>query len=105
MWIPTPLFSHGSNVAGLETTATFDQAADQFIINTPTLTATKWWIGGAAHTATHCTAFARLIVQGKDYGVKPFVVQLRDTKDFSLRPGVNIGDIGMKMVEGRESAV
>lgn len=32
---------HGSNVPGLETTATFDEAADQFIIHTPTLTATK----------------------------------------------------------------
>lgn len=44
---------HGSNVAGLETTSTFDSASDQFIINTPTITGTKWWIGGAAHTATH----------------------------------------------------
>ena len=44
------------------------------------------------------SVFARLIVNGKDYGVKPFVVQLRDTKDYSLRPGVNIGDCGMKMV-------
>ena len=32
---------HGSNVPGLETTATFDEASDQFIIHTPTLTATK----------------------------------------------------------------
>lgn len=29
---------HGSNVAGLETTATFDEASDEFIIHTPTLT-------------------------------------------------------------------
>lgn len=26
---------HGSNVAGLETTATFDSDSDEFIINTP----------------------------------------------------------------------
>jgi acyl-CoA oxidase len=32
---------HGSNVPGLETTAIFDEASDQFIIHTPTLTATK----------------------------------------------------------------
>lgn len=32
---------HGSNVPGLETTATFDEASDQFVIHTPTLTATK----------------------------------------------------------------
>ncbi|KAF9215863.1 fatty-acyl coenzyme A oxidase [Podila verticillata] len=88
---------HGSNVAGLETTATFDEAADQFIIHTPTVTATKWWIGGAAHTATHCVVFAQLIVRGKRYGTKSFVVQLRDTHTYTLMPGVNIGDIGKKM--------
>ncbi|KAK9675300.1 fatty-acyl coenzyme A oxidase [Basidiobolus ranarum] len=88
---------HGSNVAALETTATFDEATDEFIIHTPTTTATKWWIGGAAHTATHTTAFAQLIVKGKNYGVKPFVVQLRDPKTFNLLPGINIGDIGKKM--------
>jgi acyl-CoA oxidase len=32
---------HGSNVPGLETTATFDEASDQFIIHTPNVTATK----------------------------------------------------------------
>ncbi|KAF9955203.1 fatty-acyl coenzyme A oxidase, partial [Modicella reniformis] len=71
---------HGSNIAGLETTATFDEASDQFIIHTPSITATKWWIGGAAHTATHCVVFAQLIIRGKRYGFKSFVVQLRDTK-------------------------
>lgn len=32
---------HGSNIPGLETTATFEEGANQFIIHTPTLTATK----------------------------------------------------------------
>lgn len=89
--------AHGSNVAGLETTATFDEQADEFVIHTPTISATKWWIGGAAQTATHCSAFARLIVKGKDYGTKTFIVPLRDPRNFSLLPGVNIGDIGKKM--------
>lgn len=88
--------AHGSNVAGLETTATFDEEDDEFVINTPHLGATKWWIGGAAHSATHCTVYARLIVKGKDYGVKTFVVPLRDA-DHNLMPGVSIGDIGSKM--------
>ncbi|ORX61404.1 acyl-CoA oxidase [Hesseltinella vesiculosa] len=88
---------HGSNVPGLETTATFDEAADQFIIHTPTLTATKWWIGGAAHSATHASVFAQLIVKGKRYGTKCFVVPLRDPKNYNLLPGINIGDIGKKM--------
>ncbi|KAJ2380937.1 fatty-acyl coenzyme A oxidase, partial [Coemansia sp. RSA 2603] len=88
---------HGSNVAGLETTATFDESADEFVVHSPTLTATKWWIGGAAHTASHCAVYAQLIVKGKCYGTKTFVVQLRDTSTFQLMPGVNIGDLGKKM--------
>ncbi|KAJ2159592.1 fatty-acyl coenzyme A oxidase [Coemansia sp. RSA 552] len=88
---------HGSNVSGLETTATFDPTTDEFDIHSPTLTSTKWWIGGAAHTATHCSVYAQLIVDGKRYGTKTFVVQLRDTKTFQLMPGVNIGDLGKKM--------
>lgn len=87
---------HGSNVAGLETTATFDMENDQFVINTPHIGATKWWIGGAAHSATHTVVFARLIVKGKDYGVKTFVVPLRDN-EHNIWPGVAIGDIGAKM--------
>ncbi|KAK9448079.1 acyl-CoA oxidase-domain-containing protein [Limtongia smithiae] len=88
---------HGSNVAGLETTATFDERTDEFVIHTPHLAATKWWIGGAAHTATHTVCFARLIVRGQDYGVKSFVVPLRDPETYELYPGVSIGDIGKKM--------
>ncbi len=38
--------AHGSNVAGLETTATFDEKTDEFVIHTPHVGATKWWIGG-----------------------------------------------------------
>lgn len=88
--------AHGSNVAGLETTATFDIEEDQFVINTPHIGATKWWIGGAAHSATHAAVYARLIVKGVDYGVKTFVVPLRDS-NHDLMPGISIGDIGSKM--------
>lgn len=88
---------HGSNVAGMETTAVFDEETDEFVINTPHLGATKWWIGGAAHTATHSLCYARLIVRGKDHGVKQFVVPLRNIDAFTLKPGIAIGDIGKKM--------
>lgn len=44
------------------------------------------------------SVFARLVVNGKDYGVKPFVVPLRDPATYTLKPGVSIGDCGMKMV-------
>jgi acyl-CoA oxidase len=32
---------HGSNVQGLETTATFDPNTDEFVIHSPTLTSSK----------------------------------------------------------------
>ncbi|ORX68273.1 acyl-CoA oxidase [Linderina pennispora] len=76
---------HGSNVAGLETTATLDESTDD---------------GGSAEQrtqASHCAVYAQLIVKGKRYGTKTFVVQLRDTQTFELMPGVNIGDLGKKM--------
>lgn len=37
---------HGSNVQGLETTATFNPASDEFIIHSPTLTSSKVSNGG-----------------------------------------------------------
>jgi hypothetical protein len=36
---------HGSNVRALETTATYDRATDEFVIDSPTLTSMKWWPG------------------------------------------------------------
>lgn len=34
----------------------------------------------AGQTATHTVAFARLIIDGKDYGVHSFIVPLRSTE-------------------------
>ncbi|KAF8923520.1 fatty-acyl coenzyme A oxidase [Dissophora ornata] len=61
------------------------------------VTAAKRWIGGAAHTVTHCVVIAQLIVRRKRYGTKSCNIQLRDTDTYNLRPGINIGDIGDKM--------
>ncbi|XP_047334030.1 acyl-coenzyme A oxidase 3, peroxisomal-like [Impatiens glandulifera] len=38
---------HGSNVRGIETVATYDSKANEFVINTPCELAQKYWIGGA----------------------------------------------------------
>lgn len=69
---------HGTFVRGLETTATFHQPSQQFIIHSPTLTSTKWWPGGLGKTATHAVVMARLFVGKRDYGPHAFIVQLRD---------------------------
>ncbi|CAB4445582.1 unnamed protein product [Rhizophagus irregularis] len=86
---------HGSNVRRLETTATYIHETDEFDIHSPTLTSTKWWPGGLARTSTHAVIFARLIIDGKDYGVHSFVVQLRGENHKPL-PGIDVGDIGPK---------
>ncbi len=52
----------------------------------PLSSASKWWIGGAAHIATHTVVFARLIIDGTDYGVHSFVVQVRN-REGQLMPG------------------
>ncbi|KAF4661735.1 hypothetical protein FOL47_006555 [Perkinsus chesapeaki] len=55
---------HGSNVRGLETTATFtidEGRRPGFVLHTPTLTATKWWPGGLALAATHAVVDHRLL--------------------------------------------
>ena len=49
---------HGSNVAGLETTAVLDRKSGEFVLNTPTITATKWWPGELGHFANHALVFA-----------------------------------------------
>ncbi|KAE9613133.1 putative acyl-CoA oxidase [Lupinus albus] len=91
---------HGSNVRGLETTATFDPKTDEFVLNSPTLSSTKWWPGGLAKIATHALAHARLIIDDKDYGVHAFLVQLRSLDDHLTLPGITIHDIGMKFGSG-----
>ena len=65
---------HGSDVSGLETTATFDKDTDEFIIHTPSIKAIKWYPGDMGCFATHALVFARLIIDGNQYGVLPFLV-------------------------------
>ncbi|OIV93364.1 hypothetical protein TanjilG_21075 [Lupinus angustifolius] len=91
---------HGSNVQGLETTATFDPKTDEFVIHSPTLTSSKWWPGGLGKVSTHAIVYARLITDGHDHGVNGFIVQLRSLDDHLPLPGITVGDIGMKFGNG-----
>ncbi|KAK1272608.1 Peroxisomal acyl-coenzyme A oxidase 1 [Acorus gramineus] len=91
---------HGSNVQGLETTATFDPKSDEFVIHSPTLSSSKWWPGGLGKVSTHAVVYARLITNGEDHGVHGFIVQLRSLDDHSPLPGITIGDIGTKFGNG-----
>ena len=85
---------------GIETTATFDKENDEFIINSPTLSSTKYWIGTTGVWATHSLVVARLIIDGKDYGNHLFLTQIRDLDTQELMPGVEIYELGPKAFQG-----
>jgi acyl-CoA oxidase len=87
---------HGSNVRGLETTATWNPEDKTFTLHSPHLTSAKWWIGTLGRTANHAAVMAQLIIAGKPYGPHPFIVQIRDLKTHELLPNIYAGDIGPK---------
>jgi acyl-CoA oxidase len=87
---------HGSNVKGIETTATYNHQNKTFTIHTPNELARKEYIGNAAVHGQMATVFAQLMIDGKNYGVTAFVVPLRD-KTGKLCDGVRIKDCGRKL--------
>jgi acyl-CoA oxidase len=87
---------HGSDVQALETTATYDPATQEFVIDSPTRTSRKDYIGGAAETARVAAVFAQLITpDGEGHGVHCFVVPIRDDDGNDL-PGVTTSDCHYK---------
>ncbi|WP_026533985.1 acyl-CoA dehydrogenase family protein [Arthrobacter sp. H14] len=86
---------HGSDVASIGTTATFDPDADEFIVNTPFRAAWKEYIGNAAIDGLAAVVFAHLITQGIDHGVHAFYVPLRNGEKEFL-PGIGGEDDGLK---------
>ncbi|WP_432498666.1 acyl-CoA dehydrogenase family protein [Kineococcus auxinigenes] len=86
---------HGSDVASLGTTATYDPAAQEFVVHTPDVSCRKDYIGGAAEDAEVAVVFAQLITGGTSHGVHAFVVPLRG-EDGNDLPGVRRFDDGRK---------
>ena len=90
---------HGSDVQSLETTATYDAETEEFIIDSPTPTSRKDYIGGAAETASIAAVFAQLITNedGKpiNHGVHCVLVPIRDADGNDL-PGVTTSDCHYK---------
>lgn len=88
---------HGTFIRGLETRADYDPQTEEFVLNTPTLSAYKWWPGGLGLTANYAVVIAQLYSKGKHHGIQPFIVQLRDEDTHMPLPGIDIGDIGTKL--------
>ena len=57
---------YGNNAVEMETTATFDEKTQEFIVNTPTTLAQKYWITNGSVHANQALVFAQTIVKGKN---------------------------------------
>jgi acyl-CoA oxidase len=91
---------HGSDVQSVHTTATYDPATGEFVIDTPTESAKKDYIGNAARDGRMAAVFVQLwsAPAGEAparHGVHAVLVPLRDD-DGTVLPGVEITDDGHK---------
>lgn len=85
---------HGSDVASIATTATYDETSGDFVLHTPHRGAWKDYIGNAALHGKAAVVFAQLIVGGENHGVHALYVPLRDENGFL--PGIGGEDDGPK---------
>ncbi|MET4591492.1 acyl-CoA dehydrogenase [Arthrobacter sp. 754] len=87
---------HGSDVASIATTATFDPETQEFIVHTPFRAAWKDYIGNAAVDGLDAVVFAQLVTKGVNHGVHAFYVELRDPGTKEFLPGIGGEDDGVK---------
>jgi acyl-CoA oxidase len=87
---------HGSDVASIATTATYDPDTEEFIIHTPFRAAWKDYIGNAATDGLGAVVFAQLVTRGVNHGVHALYVDLRDPNTKEFLPGIGGEDDGIK---------
>ncbi|NKY08994.1 acyl-CoA dehydrogenase [Cellulomonas hominis] len=93
---------HGSDVASIGTTATYDPATEEFVVHTPFRAAWKDYLGNAGQHGTAAVVFAQLVSQGPadprpvNHGVHAFYVPIRDAATGEFLPGVGGEDDGLK---------
>lgn len=80
---------HGTDIRRLETEAVFDRATDSFVLNTPTMSSTKFWPGGLGKTANYILLMAQLYAPDRNHpcGLQMFLVQIRDLQTHEPLPG------------------
>ncbi|KAJ3043199.1 hypothetical protein HDV00_005519 [Rhizophlyctis rosea] len=87
---------YGNNAVEMETTAHYDPATKEWIINTPTTLAQKYWITNGAVHAKWSVVFAQTFVNGKHEGINVFLVRIRN-EDMSVAKGVRVEEMGVRV--------
>ncbi|MFB2579729.1 acyl-CoA dehydrogenase [Herbiconiux sp. P15] len=87
---------HGSDVASIGTTATFDEESGDFVLNTPFRGAWKDYLGNAAQHGIAAVVFAQLVTKNVNHGVHAFYVPIRDAATGEFLPGIGGEDDGIK---------
>ncbi|KAI8462801.1 MAG: hypothetical protein J3K34DRAFT_498174 [Monoraphidium minutum] len=86
----------GNNAVEMQTTATYDAAAQEFVIHSPTTLSQKYWITNGSVHAQWAVVFAQLLMGGANNGIHGFLVRIRGP-DMAPMPGVVVEDMGHKM--------
>jgi len=79
----------------VNTTMTWHDDKQQFLLDSPTEGSHKNWISQGL-TADKCVVMADLRVKGKSFGPHAFLIDFR--RDGKLLPGITIGDMGRKTI-------
>jgi len=96
---------HGSDVASIATTATYDADTEEFVLHTPFRAAWKDYLGNAGKHGTAATVFAQLITAAPgeapvNHGVHAFYVPIREALEDggagAFLPGIGGEDDGLK---------
>ncbi|KAK9845389.1 hypothetical protein WJX81_005334 [Elliptochloris bilobata] len=86
----------GNNAVEMQTTATYDARADEFVVHSPTVLSQKYWITNGAIHAKWAVVFCQLLVGGTNQGVHGLLVRIRE-EDMTPVKGVTVEDMGHKM--------
>ncbi len=94
----------GNNLASLETEAVYDPVAREFVLSSSTPRSPKFMPNTACAVPKLAVVLARLVSQGKNHGVFPFLVRIRDAGGETC-PGIDVWALTEKPGYALDNAV